>query len=65
MNGMEQTRRGDPNAPARPRAAQGVSRLPRECASILETRPKGAPGRDKPVPYAPFSMRSGVTIVTG
>ena len=31
--------------------ARGFGRLPRECASVLETRPKGAPGRDKPVPY--------------
>ena len=36
--------------PAR-RGGAGFSRLPRECVSILETRPKGAPGRDKPVPY--------------
>ena len=35
----------------RAESVQGVSRLSRECASILETRLKGAPGRDKPVPY--------------
>ena len=31
-----------------------VGRLPRDCASILDARPEGAPGRDKPVPYDCF-----------
>ena len=29
----------------------GFGQTSRECGSILETRPQGAPGRDKPVPY--------------
>jgi len=35
--------------------AGGVSPMSRECASILATRPEGAPGRDKPVPASPQS----------
>ena len=36
--------------------------MPRECASILETRPKGAPGRDKHVPYECGTGRTSPTI---
>ena len=39
------------NGPGRPPSSRGSAARLRECASILETRPKGAPGRDKPVPY--------------
>ena len=33
--------------------------------SILDTRPKGAPGRDKPVPYDRCSLHAGDPVRVG